>query len=317
MWPTAGSGPSVTIRLECSHSAQPRRYTDCPSRVVSSRPRTSIIQRTVSSGLGETSSTWASCDSRTSDTGVLPQTRISVLIRGLYQVARRGGGQLDDVRLVRDLALGLERRPVRDAPRQRAVHEAVGDVDGQLRVGMAQLVAVREQRPLEGAGELAGALGAAPPDLRIDLRAVHEHAQHRGIAEHRVSHLAHERLDQLARRQAGPVRGRLEPGVLRREPLHLALVDGEEQGLLARSARVDRADRDAGAPAHLLQREPLEPSLLQHLETGLQHPLQRLLTAALLRRADEGLLRSIAHRARLAYRLCAMSRKVDRTSQSM
>ena len=67
MCATAGSAPSVTIRLECSHSAQPRRYTDWPSRVVSSSPSTSTIQRTVSSGLGEMSSTWASCDSRISD----------------------------------------------------------------------------------------------------------------------------------------------------------------------------------------------------------------------------------------------------------
>ena len=33
MWPSAGAGPSVTIRLECSHSPHPRRYARLTLRV--------------------------------------------------------------------------------------------------------------------------------------------------------------------------------------------------------------------------------------------------------------------------------------------
>jgi len=58
-------------------------------------------------------------------------------------------------------------------------------------------------------------------------------------------------------------------------------VDGAEERLLAREARVDRADGDTGATADLGEREAFVALLLEDAHPRFEHALERS-TAALL-----------------------------------
>ena len=66
------------------------------------------------------------------------------------------------------------------------------------------------------------------------------------------------------------------PGVARElvllelRPGHGALIDGHDEHLAARYPGVDRADGHPRAPAHLLEGEPLEALLLEHLESSVE-----------------------------------------------
>jgi hypothetical protein len=92
-------------------------------------------------------------------------------------------------------------------------------------------------------------------------------------------------VDGLARL---PVDGRDGVVLLRADRRHGVLVDGAQERLLAAEARVDGADRDLGALAHVLDREGVEALLLEQRDRRIEHALERLLAPLLLRGAHRG-----------------------------
>src|SRR5437764_1335686 len=215
--------------------------------------------------------------------------RLAPLARqlGRQEVVRHRLAELADEVLLAERPLRLEPVAMRDAPHERVVDHAERHVDRELRVRVVELVPVLEQRFLERPREVARALRAALPDHWIHDRAIHEHTQDVRVLERAAGHQLHEGDDQLAALEIIELCRLAEPLIRGGHLRHLAVVNGEDQSLLAGGTGVDGADRDAGSLAHLLEREALVAHIQQDLRACLQHALERLLAAPLERRPDE------------------------------
>src|SRR5262249_17784555 len=94
-------------------------------------------------------------------------------------------------------------------------------------------------------------------------------------------------LDQLARAHVLPMRIRHQRRrILGRDAADRAVVDGEDERLLAWRAGIDRPNRDSRTPADLLHREAVPSLLDQQLLASLQNAFQRLAAADLQRRSQ-------------------------------
>ena len=94
------------------------------------------------------------------------------------------------------------------------------------------------------------------------------------MGEHVLCHIRDDRLDAFAGVQVLSLCIAFELVLLVVGPGHRPLVDGHDQRLAAGDPGVNRSDGDAGAAADLLQGEPLEALLLEHLHASLEDALQ-------------------------------------------
>ena len=201
------------------------------------------------------------------------------------QVAGAGVAELAHELVPLDRPVRLERRPVHHLPRERRVDHPEADVGGELLVFVRDPVAELgdQHRPERTRGGPA-AVGAAGRHDLVDGAEVHRRAQQPAEDAEDLQLPAHHLAHEVVRLQLRPF-PRLEHSHHRADLAHRVQVDLADEVLLVAEPRVDRADRDARPLAHLLDRQPLEAELLEQLRARLEHALQRVAAARLLRLA--------------------------------
>ena len=209
----------------------------------------------------------------------------AVLHRVPEQVGGARAAELGDERLPRDHAMGLERRPVHDLPRERPPGHPEGDVDRERGIVVGDRLAPGEEDRLHGVVKLRDARRGPSGDHGVDDAAVHEDPEETLVLLEDLAQLVDDSDHELVRGERAPRVGVLEPRAILC-PRHVPVLDDVEEVVLALDARVDRPDRDPRALRHLREREPVEALLLEEGRRSLEHALERGPAALLLRRLD-------------------------------
>src|SRR6185437_15168340 len=133
----------------------------------------------------------------------------------------------------------------------------------------------------EQVAEFTAVAGAATVDLRVHAGYQHDRPEQCLVAAEHRGELPDGGFDQAGRVKPEPVGRVTEDPVISLYPGHAVLVDGEEQGVLAWRAVVDRPWRDLRALAHRGNGETLVAGLFEQADAGVQDPGPRAAAAFL------------------------------------